>query len=106
LQAAQKWAVRPTEFFNDWSSRDQELAKSLVLHESSICRCGQPVHQSWDEDSDVEYEAVDHKCRSCAILDEANESPSSEKGIYWTVVRRDLKKGQQYDPENYEEKAD
>jgi len=80
--------VRPTEFLNDWSDRDRELARGLELYDSSIHRCGQPVTESTDEDSDVQYEAVDYKCRACAILDEANDSPATEKGVFWTVRKR------------------
>lgn len=53
-----------------------------MLHEGSIGPCGQPHHESTSDDH-PDYSAEDSVCHACAILEEANESPSTEKGHSW-----------------------
>lgn len=73
MQTARDWGAKPTEFFNDWSSRDQGLAVALAMVERSRCpQCG-----TWHDEKDLTVEQ--EHCRGCELLHNAQENGAHDK---------------------------
>jgi hypothetical protein len=62
--------VRPTVLINEWTRRDRDLAKALLLHEASIGPCGFP-HDETTGDLEGWFEVNDETvCWACFARDQ------------------------------------
>jgi hypothetical protein len=83
--------VRPTEFLNDWSERDRELAIATTLARGGDCPgCGHAKSETWVDASDLEHEyiAEEVQCVVCARLESARAGTKNQKGLHYYVVKR------------------
>lgn len=89
--------MRPTEFLNEWSARDRELAKAKVLNDRNYCPgCGHPKSEVWVDPGDAKYHyiAEEVQCLTCARLQSEQDGAKTQKGLHYFIQRHPLGSGQ------------